>query len=231
MIKKLDHQLMGRSKGTWLNTYYHFSFGNYYKEDNMHYGMLRVVNDDTIQPNSGFDMHSHRNMEILTYVVQGELSHMDSHGNKSHLRRGCVQIMSAGTGIEHSEKNETDSLLRLIQIWIYPNLLDLAPSYECVQIPWHDRYNRWLLFASGEMGKAPIYIHQDMNVYAAELSDAIELAIDVKPLRQIYLVVLEGRVRINDIMFDAHDAAEINECTYVKAASWAHLLMFEMPIV
>lgn len=231
MIRKLDHQWMGRCKNTWLNTYYHFSFGDYYNAENMHYGMLRVVNDDTIQPNSGFDMHAHKNMEILTYIVQGELSHRDSHGNQMLLRRGWLQYMSAGTGVEHSEKNETDSLLRLIQIWIYPNQLDLEPTYECAQLPWPDRYNQWLLIASGERGKAPIYIHQDMNVYAAELSDAIELAIDVEALRQIYLVVLEGRVRINDILFDAHDAAEINECTCVKATSWAHLLMFEMPIL
>lgn len=231
MIKKIDHQLMGRSKNEWLNSYHHFSFADYYKQDNMHYGMLRVVNDDTIQPHSGFDTHAHKNMEILTYVVQGELTHKDSEGNQISLRRGCMQYMSAGIGIKHSEKNETDTLLRLIQIWIYPNQLDLKPEYENVQLPWHERYNQWMLIASGKEGLAPIQIHQDMNVYAAELSDAIELLIDVKPSRQIYLVVLEGRVRINDILFDSHDAAEINESTQVKAASWAHLLMFEMPSI
>lgn len=231
MIKKVDHQLMGKSKNAWLNSYHHFSFADYYDEDKMHYGMLRVVNDDTIQPHCGFDMHTHKNMEILTYIVQGECKHQDSMNNQISLKRGWVQYISAGTGIEHSEINETDTLLRLIQIWIYPDQIDLKPDFDYCELPWHDRYNQWMLIASGVKGTAPILIHQDMNIYAAELSDANEIAIDVKASRQIYLVVLEGRVRINDILFDSHDAAEINESTFVKAASWAHLLMFEMPII
>ncbi len=226
MIKKIDHQLMGRFHNSWLNAYYHFSFGDYYDADKMHYGMLRVVNDDTIQPLSGFESHSHKNMEILTYIVQGEGTHCDNDREQT-LKRGMMQRMSAGTGITHSERNMQDSLLRMIQIWIYPNELDLTPDYQLAELPWHERYNRWLLLASNT-GKAPLYLHQDMNIYACELSDAAEIELKVMPLRQVYLVVLEGRVRIEDMLFDAHDGAEIDESTSLKAASWAHVLMFEM---
>ena len=226
MIKKIDHQLMGRFHNSWLNTYYHFSFGDYYDAEKMHYGMLRVVNDDTIQPLSRFDLHSHKNMEILTYVVQGECTHRDNEREQT-LKRGMMQLMSAGTGIAHSEVNKQDSLLRMIQIWIYPNELDLTPDYQLAALPWHERYNRWLLIAS-QRDEVPLHLHQDMNIFACELSDAAEIELKVMPLRQVYLVVLEGRVRIEDMLFDAHDGAEIDESTRLKAASWAHVLMFEM---
>lgn len=121
MIRKLEHQNMGKSDLGWLQSIFHFSFAEYYNPQNMHFGVLRVINDDLIKPQTGFDMHPHRDMEIISYVVDGSLTHGDSMGNKQTLHRGEVQYMSAGTGIYHSEHNLGSEMARLLQIWIYPD--------------------------------------------------------------------------------------------------------------
>ena len=150
MIKKLDHRNMGRSCLSWLDSWFHFSFAEYYNPENMHYGALRVVNDDTIQPHTGFDTHPHRDMEIVTYVIDGALTHGDSMQNVSTLKRGEIQYMSAGTGVFHSEKNNGDEILRLLQIWILPDCSGYAPQYGEVRIPWEARENMLLHIISGQ---------------------------------------------------------------------------------
>lgn len=228
MIKKLDHRNMGRSRLGWLDSWFHFSFAEYYNPENMHYGALRVVNDDTIQPHTGFDTHPHRDMEIVTYVIAGALTHGDSMQNVSTLKRGEIQYMSAGTGVFHSEKNNGDEILRLLQIWILPDRSGYAPQYGEVRIPWEARENRLLHIISGQQDAAYVQIHQDMDIYVSALSSGKELDIPVEPSRQVYLIVMEGEAECNGICLQQRDAAKIDESFCIKTSKGAHIMLFDM---
>lgn len=227
MIKKINHNNMGRSNLGWLNSWFHFSFAEYYNPMNIHYGELRVVNDDTIQPHTGFDTHPHRDMEIVTYVIQGELTHGDSMQNTSVLRRGDFQYMSAGTGIFHSEKNEGDDILRLLQIWILPDKNGYTPQYGEKKIPWKERENKLLPVVSSNHN-TPIQIHQDMQIYVSALDHEKVLDIPVETNRQVYLIVIEGSVSINEVHLEEKDAAKIDETFTIKAEPEAHVIIFDM---
>ena len=163
MLRKLDHRYMGGAVYDWLETTYHFSFADYYNEANINFGVLRVLNDDMIAPHTGFDTHPHKDMEIITYVVEGELTHKDSMGNVGILKRGQMQYMSAGTGITHSEYNNTDVPLRLLQIWIVPDKRGHQPTYGEYHFDWEARHNQWLHMVSDIHEDAPITINQDVN--------------------------------------------------------------------
>lgn len=230
MLRKIDHRNMGRSQLGWLNSWFHFSFAEYYNPDNLQFGALRVVNDDLIAPHTGFDTHPHADMEIVTYVVDGVLTHADSMGNKRTLQRGQVQYMSAGTGVLHSETNETDELLRLLQIWILPDRRGYAPQYGDVALPWETRANQWLLIASGEAAAAPVTLHQDMRIFAAEITEAGALSFSLAHDRQAYLVLIEGDAHIGDVSLTERDALEAvdEETLVIEATPTAHLLLFEM---
>lgn len=229
MIKKVDHSKMGRSELGWLNSWFHFSFAEYYNPDNIKYGALRVINDDIIQPHTGFDTHPHKDMEIITYVADGELTHGDSMDNKRTLARGDVQYMSAGTGIFHSELNESEERLRLLQIWILPDAADYIPQYGDYHFPWSDRLNQWAQIVSPENGTAPIRIHQDMNIFVTQLIQNKSLEYEILPGRQAYLVLIEGRVQLNEVTLEKRDAAEITAGKLkIQAQSEAHLIFFEM---
>ncbi|MGL4819956.1 MAG: pirin family protein, partial [Bacilli bacterium] len=144
MIRKIPHQTMGKSDLGWLKSTFHFSFANYFNPDNMNFGVLRVLNDDLVAPKTGFDTHPHQNMEIVTYVVDGELSHADSMGNERKLGRGDVQYMSAGTGVYHSEHNRGTEIARFLQLWILPRNKGNVPNYGDVTYEWALRTNQWL---------------------------------------------------------------------------------------
>jgi redox-sensitive bicupin YhaK (pirin superfamily) len=230
MLRHVDSKKMGHAVHSWLDTLHHFSFAGYYNPDNMNFGNLRVVNDDLVKPSKGFDIHPHRDMEIISYVVEGELTHGDSMGNKSTLKRGEVQYMSAGTGVFHSEHNFGEKTLRFLQIWILPDKENHKPDYGDYKFNWEDRENKWLAIASGDKkSKAPIKIHADMNVYAAEISKDKELKFEVKEGRQAYMVLIEGGAKIGKISLSQRDALEIvEEDIIVKTASKAHCIVFEM---
>ena len=228
MMKKIDHRKMGRSCLGWLDSWFHFSFAEYYNPKNMHYGVLRVVNDDTIQPHTGFETHPHRDMEFITYVIEGELTHADSMQNVSTLKRGEIQYMSAGTGVFHSEKNDGEEILRLLQIWILPDRSGYTPQYGEARIPWEDRENRLLHIVSGHKNTAYVKIHQDMDIYVSALSSRKELDIPVEPSRQVYLIVIEGEVECNDICLQLRDAVEIDESFCIKTLQGAHVILFDM---
>lgn len=147
---------MGRSELGWLHSLFHFSFAEYYNPENIQFGTLRVVNDDQIEPGKGFDTHAHSNMEIISYVVDGVLTHRDSMNNQRELTRGQVQYMSAGTGITHSEYNLTEGISRFLQIWILPDKKGYQPNYGDYRFDWADRENKWLHIVSGEGGDAPV---------------------------------------------------------------------------
>ena len=201
MIRKLDNNKMGSSDLGWLKSKFHFSFADYYNPNNIKFGVLRVLNDDRVETNTGFDTHPHRDMEIISYVVDGELTHGDSMGNKRTLSRGHVQYMSAGTGVYHSEHNYGSNLLRFLQIWIIPDNKGYTPSYGDYMFDWHLRKNNWLHIVSGMDGNAPIKINQDANFYVLELETGKDIKFPVAEDRQAYLVQIEGRSRIVAMSF------------------------------
>jgi redox-sensitive bicupin YhaK (pirin superfamily) len=229
MLRKIDSNNMGRSNLGWLRSLFHFSFAEYYNPDNISFGTLRVINDDLIAPGTGFDTHPHRDMEIITYVIEGELTHGDSMGNKNTISRGHVQYMSAGTGVWHSEHNFGKETVRLLQIWIFPDKTGYQPNYGDYRFNWDERKNKWLHIVSGQQGSAPITIHQDANIFALELDCNHEIDFQVPKGRQAYLVQIEGKANINGVALNARDALEIiEENIAIKAEEKAHFLIIEM---
>jgi quercetin 2,3-dioxygenase len=229
MIKKIESKNMGSSNLGWLKSKFHFSFAEYFNPDNIQFGVLRVINDDLIAPNTGFDTHPHRDMEIISYVVNGELTHGDNMGNKNTITRGQVQYMSAGTGVLHSEHNLGEETARFLQIWIFPNKNRLKPNYGDYRFNWEERKNNWLHMVSGSNGDAPIKIHQDANLYSLELEKGKEISFPVKEGRQAYLVQIEGTSVINNIELSDRDGMEIiEENISIQAVETSHILIIEM---
>lgn len=229
MIRHLENKNMGKSNLGWLKSSFHFSFAEYFNIDNMHFGPLRVLNDDLIEAGKGFDTHPHENMEIVTYIVSGELTHGDSMGNKRTLSRGNMQYMSAGTGVYHSEHNLLDEMLRLLQIWIIPDKQGLKPQYGDFEFNFDDRRNKFLHMVSSMEGKAAIKINQDVNIYTLFLEEGKEIEFKVEAGRQVYLVQIEGNSIINNIKVNEKDAMEIiEEDISIKSKRDSHFILIEM---
>lgn len=212
----------------WLDTRYHFSFANYYDPSNMGVGALRVVNDDIIAPEKGFDTHPHTDMEIVTYVLDGTLTHADSMGHTRELSRYGIQYMSAGTGIYHSEYNHHKSPLRLIQSWIVPDKQGHTPAYgDIVPDPVLFR-NQWLTIVSGNQGDGLIKINQGADILIGEFfgSQTIELGLEGK--KQFYIVNLEGESDINKQRLVHGDALKCGEDLKVQVKEHAHMLVFRL---
>ena len=231
MLKKLPKENMGTSNLGWLESLFHFSFAEYRNPNNINFGVLRVLNDDIVHANSGFDMHPHSNMEIISYVVKGEITHKDSMGNSETLKRGEVQYLSAGDGIYHSEHNlhKSDDL-RLLQIWIIPPKTGLPRLYGSKRFEENERKNRLLNIVSSQNGNADIKIYQDVNIYVSELEIDKSLEFEIKENRQVYFVQIEGSSKINEIILNAGDAMEIMdiEKIEIKALGNSHFLFIEM---
>ncbi|WP_017755057.1 pirin family protein [Calidifontibacillus oryziterrae] len=229
MLTKIDSNQMGSSDLGWLKSKFHFSFAEYFNPNNIQFGVLRVINDDLVKPKTGFDTHPHRDMEIISYVVTGELTHGDSMGNRTTLTRGHVQYMSAGSGVRHSEHNLADETLRFLQIWILPDKHGHQPNYGDVRFNWDDRKNKWLHMVSGKNGIAPIKINQDANIYSLELEGRKEISFPVIEGRQAYLVQIEGTSVINNIKLTDRDGMEIvEEDIFILAENTSHILLIEM---
>lgn len=229
MLKKLDNKNMGRSDLGWLKSVFHFSFSNYHNPNNMNFGNLRVINDDLVKSNTGFEMHPHKDMEIISYVVDGELTHGDNMGNKNTITRGHVQFMSAGTGIYHSEHNFSENTARFLQIWLFTDKKGLNPNYGDYKFKWEDRKNKWLQIVSSTEGDAQIKINQDANIYVLELDKDREIDFKVGSGRQAYLVQIEGSSQINSIVLKDRDALEIvEEDIMIKSNNQSHILIIEM---
>lgn len=231
MLKRVPKENMGSSNLGWLESRFHFSFAEYRNSNNMNFGVLRVLNDDIIHPQSGFEMHPHRDMEIISYVVQGEIIHKDSMGNSETLKSGEVQYMSAGTGVIHSEHNlDKSEDLRLLQIWIFPPTKNLTPLYGSYRFQEEESTNKFLHIVSSCNGEAKIKIHQDVNIYISRLSKEKRLDFSLKNDRQIYFVQIEGNSCINGVILDFGDGMEIVDETMVKilALEDSHFLFIEM---
>ena len=232
MLRHIDSAMMGRGVHGWLDSHFHFSFAEYYNPDNIHFGALRVLNDDIIAAGTGFEMHPHKDMEIISYIVEGELSHKDSMGNEHTLSKGQVQYMSAGTGIFHSEHNWGDKPMRLVQVWILPDAVGYKPAYGDFRFAWEDRIGRWLPLVTSydnSDSTAPVKVHQDVNFFASLIEKGESLDFKVGKGRQAYLVVLDGKASVSGIEMTHRDALEIvEEDVSITADKQSHLYVIEM---
>jgi redox-sensitive bicupin YhaK (pirin superfamily) len=216
----------------WLSTYWHFSFDHYFDPNNVQFGPLRVFNDDVVQPASGFPMHAHREMEIVTYVIDGELEHKDSTGAFDRIRSGEVQRMSAGTGIRHSEYNPSpDTPVHLLQMWVLPATSGLEPGYEQKRFNKEQRTGRLLAIASGRDEPGAVLIHQDATFYISLIRPDDDISHRLAQGRRAYLFVIEGELRVNDRPLSSGDQARVTAESelQLKASSPAEVLLIDLP--
>ena len=231
MLKKLPKENMGGSNLGWLESRFHFSFADYRNPNNINFGVLRVLNDDIIHPKGGFDMHPHHDMEIVSYVVRGEITHTDSMGNTETLKRGEVQYMSAGTGIVHSEYNHHPSEdLRLLQMWVVPPQKNLPTLYGSHLYKKEQRENKLLQIVSPKQGNAEVKLYQDVNIFVSELEKGKTLDFTIRTNKQIYFVQIEGSADVNGITLNDGDAMEIAQERRldIQALQDSHFLFIEI---
>jgi redox-sensitive bicupin YhaK (pirin superfamily) len=221
----------GHADHGWLNAYHSFSFGDYYDPQQMGFSTLRVINEDRIKPGSGFGTHGHKDMEIITYVLEGELAHRDNMGNGSVIRPGDVQRMSAGKGVMHSEFNHAEGAsTHLLQIWILPNVQGIAPGYEERRFDAAEKRGRLRLIASPDGHDGSVTIHQDARLYAG-LLDGLEQAVYPLPAgRKVYLHLAQGELNVNGVALKAGDGLRITdeELITLNAGRQAEVLLFDL---
>lgn len=221
----------GSADHGWLQARHTFSFADYYDPERMHFGNLRVINEDRIAPGQGFGTHPHKDMEIITYIIDGAIAHKDSMGNGTVILAGEVQRMTAGTGILHSEFNHSsENELHLLQIWILPESRNLEPGYEQMEYTREDKLNRLRLIGSRDGREGSLTIHQDVDLFASVLEPGTELRQALKSERRAYIQVVQGDVSVNGQMLAAGDGAKIeNESGIaISAVTEAELLLFDM---
>jgi len=215
----------------WLKSYHSFSFADYHDPRHMGYGPLRVINEDRVAPGTGFGTHGHRDMEIISYVLEGALAHQDSMGNGSTIVPGDVQRMSAGNGVRHSEYNHDKAgTTHFLQIWIEPSVTGIAPSYEQKHFDAAAKRGRLRLIASADGAEGSVRIHQDARVYAALLDGAERAAHRLAPGRRVYVHLARGRLSVNGHVLGAGDAlklADLQEVVLEKGDD-AEVLLFDL---
>ena len=212
MIELRPYQQLGGAQHGWLDTRHHFSFADYYDPERMHWGHLRVWNDDTIAARSGFPAHPHRDMEIITYVRKGAITHEDNLGNRGRTVAGDVQVMSAGTGIAHSEMNEEDEATQIFQIWIMPNEKGLPPTWGTKPFPKAGRTGAFVSLASGLPGDTDaLPIRADARLAAVTLQAGQSAQYHIAAGRKVYLVPASGRIDINGVVATAGDGVAISD--------------------
>ena len=215
-VRKFDS--LGHADHGWLNARHHFSFANYYEPARMGWGRIRVWNDDEIGPKSGFPPHPHRDMEIVTYVRTGAITHQDSMGNKGRTAAGDVQVMSAGTGVQHAEYNLENDETTLFQIWIETDKPSAPPSWGAMPFPKDSRSGQFQLLASGDSNDGSLTINADARILGATVKAGESIAIDADPGRHLYLVP-SGRVRVNGVEANPRDGVAIIGETKVEIAA------------
>ena len=223
----------GHAEHGWLSSYHSFSFADYYDPQEVGWGTLRVLNEDRVQPGKGFGSHGHKNMEIISYVLEGELQHEDSMGNGTIIRPGEVQRISAGTGIQHSEFNPSSSVpVHFIQIWIEPERRGLEPGYEQKLFTAADKRGRLRLVASRNGREGSVTVHQDADLYASQLGQNEEVSHPVAAGRIAYLHLIKGALRVNGIQLKTGDAAKIESEPelVIRADAESELLLFDLTL-
>ena len=229
LLRRADER--GHANHGWLDSYHSFSFADYYDPARMGFGPLRVINEDRVQPGKGFGTHGHRDMEIISYVLDGQLEHKDNLGNGSIIVPGDVQRMSAGRGVMHSEYNPSrEQPVHFLQIWIAPNVFGVAPSYEQKVVADGAKRGRLALIASPDGGHASVTIHQDARVYAVLLDNEETVSHDIAPGRRAYVHVARGSVDANGTRLGAGDAAgwEGKASVRLEKGANAEVLLFDL---
>ncbi len=225
----------GHADHGWLNSWHTFSFAGYYDPSRIHFGALRVLNDDTVAPGMGFGKHPHDNMEIISIPLEGDLEHGDSMGNSAVIRQGDVQAMSAGTGIVHSEKNSnSDRFVKFLQIWVFPDKKDVTPRYDQKTFTDDAKQNRLLNIVSPiGSNDGGIQIHQDAWFYLTKLEKGIRVDYELKKEGNgVYVFVLEGDATVNEILLNRRDGLGLSETNHlnITAESETELLLMEVPM-
>jgi redox-sensitive bicupin YhaK (pirin superfamily) len=226
-------QERGYADHGWLKSFHSFSFAGYHDPRFMGWGNLRVINEDRVAPGMGFGKHSHRNMEIISYVLSGELAHEDSMGNIKGIPPGDVQRMSAGTGVSHSEFNHAkDQTTHFLQIWIEPNTLEVSPGYEQKTIPLEAKQGKLCLVASPIGENNSVKIHADAKLYAGLFDDAETATLTISPQRKAYVHLIRGSLNVNGEMLSGGDALLIQEeaAIHLKNGEKAEVLVFDLAI-
>ena len=229
-IRRADDR--GYADHGWLRSYHSFSFADYFDAEHVEFGPLRVINEDRVVPGAGFSTHGHRDMEIISYVLDGALAHKDSTGTSSVIRPGDVQRMSAGRGVLHSEFNGSQSEpVHFLQIWIQPDVRGVEPSYEQKHYPDAEKRGRLRLVASPDGADDSVRIHQDARVYAGRFDGAERVDLALSPGRRAYVHVARGRVSVNGEALAAGDAIKLTEVDAVRVANGdgAEVLVFDLP--
>jgi len=235
-MKYIFHQADSRHYNNlgWLQTYHTFSFSNYFDPKRVNFGALRVLNDDTLDPAKGFGQHPHDNMEIVSIPLEGALEHKDSQGNKTVVKKGEVQVMSAGTGIFHSEYNRyKDRTSKFLQIWIYPNKRDVTPRYQQISLEVDKTRNQWVQILSPYAEDAGVWIHQDAWFQLAKLDQGTQ--IDYAPklaMNGVYVFVIEGQIEVNEKVLHRRDGYGIweTEKLHFQAQEDTYILLMDIPM-
>ena len=231
MMEIRKSQDRGLAEHGWLRSYHSFSFADYYDPEHMGFGHLRVINEDRVQPGTGFGTHGHRDMEIISYVLEGALAHKDSMGNGSTIVPGDVQRMSAGKGVMHSEFNQSkDGVTHFLQIWIEPNVTGIAPSYEQKHFDADSKRGKLRLLASPDGRDASVTIHQDAFLYATLLDGTDRVVQPLRPGRRAYLHVARGKVTVNGQPLGAGDALKAVDAPelVLEQGRGAEVLLFDL---
>lgn len=227
-----QRNLRGHIQNGWLDSYHTFSFGDFRDPNRMGFRALRVINEDRVIPGAeGFGMHGHRDMELLTYVLEGEVAHKDSLGTGSVIRPGDVQIMSAGTGIQHSEFNNSDTEpVHLLQIWMLPNRQNITPRYDQRNFPLAEKQGKLRLVASKDGREGSVVIHQDIDLYVSVLSSGDRITFEMRSDRFAWIQVARGIVTLNGESLREGDGVQINSPELLKLTteSSAEILLFDL---
>lgn len=228
MLTRIAYDSLGHANHGWLDARHHFSFANYRNVKRMGFGKLRVINDDIIEPGYGFGMHPHQDMEIITFVRTGAITHRDNQGNEGRTEAGDVQVMSAGTGVLHSEHNLENEATTLYQIWIEPNKLGVKPSWAAHQFPKQAAESGLTLLVSGD-GRAPLSINQDAEMYGGSLAAGTELKQPIK--RQAYLLVSKGSISVNGLPLNQGDGLEVvdEKSITIAVSKDAQIVLLDLP--
>jgi redox-sensitive bicupin YhaK (pirin superfamily) len=233
MIKIRPAAARGHANHGWLDTYFTFSFANYYDPKHMGFRDLRVINEDWVSGGKGFGAHAHNDMEIITYIIEGELSHRDSTGTEATIKQHDVQRMSAGTGVVHSEYNHSDKPVHLLQIWIMPEADGLQPSYEDHTFPREQKQNQLRLIASHDGRDNSTRINQDASVYASLLDSGKSLDLALQPGRHAWVQLVGGELEVNGTRLAKGDGAAVSDAGHLTLASVggngaAEFLLFDL---
>jgi len=232
MIEIRRSQDRGHADHGWLKSQHSFSFAGYFDPEHVEFGVLRVINEDRVAPGGGFGTHPHRDMEIVSYVLSGELGHRDSMGNGSVIRPGDVQRMSAGTGVFHSEMNPSNTTpVHFLQIWIRPNRNGIAPGYEQKHFEDAEKRGRLRLVASGDGAEGSVTIHQDARLYAGRFDDIERATLAIDAGRRVYVHLVTGTLAVNGTALSAGDALKLTEITQLQLEKGreAEVLVFDLP--